>query len=553
MLASSSRPRKKSSSLSFRGAAGDEESRKASVFRARFLAKFTLSSFTTLRTVRTGRANGLEMTGIRNVLPRPARSRSERAPQCALTVACLVALTFISGSSSTASAQDPISTTIPTAAAFAGGSEETTKDPATTVFDHPATTKYWISGQMNWIGQGHGAFPAEYSGPNSLKNTSEFAVSEVVTLYTGYEATQNLQVLVDIEEAGGKGISSALGLAGFTNLDVVRNPYLGGSPYLARALVRYTIPLGGGETELERSWLNLATRAPSRRLEIVAGKLSLPDFFDANDVGSDSHLQFMNWTDDQNGAWDYAANTRGYTDGAVLQYFAPGWVVRFGEALMPKTANGIFLDADIARAHADNFEFELHPHPFGRHSTVVRLLSYVNHANMGSYRRAVDNFRAGLVSVPDITTVRRQGRKKYGFGLNLQQGLPHNFEAYSRWGWSDGRNESFAYTEVDRTAAAGIDLRGNGWRRRLDRIGAAFVVNGLSGDHREYLALGGLGFLLGDGKLNYGTERIFEAYYTAHLWRGFWGSLDLQHVRDPGYNRDRGPVTVPSMRLHVDF
>jgi len=359
--------------------------------------------------------------------------------------------------------------------------------------------------------------------------------------------------LVDIEEAGGKGISDALGLAGFTNLDVVRNPTLGITPYLARGLVRYTIPLGGGEVELDRGWLNLATKGSARRLEIIAGKMSLPDLFDQNDVGTDSHLQFMNWTDDQNGAWDYAANTRGYTDGLVLRYVAPGWAVRFGEALMPKVANGLFLDADLARARASNLELELHPVFFSHHPTVVRLLSYLNVANMGSYRAAIDDYRAGLVSVPDITAVRRQGRKKYGFGLNLQQDLPHHFEAYGRWGWGDGHNESFAYTEVDRTGQAGVGLRGDAWKRKLDRLGAAFVVNGLSGDHREYLALGGLGFLLGDGKLNYGTERIFEGYYTAHLWRGFWASFDLQHVTNPGYNRDRGPVTVPSGRLHIDF
>lgn len=421
------------------------------------------------------------------------------------------------------------------------------------IFDHPSGTRWWVSGQMNFIGQGHGAFPAPYSGPNSLKNTSEFALSDVLTLYTGYEVTSRLQVLVDIEQAGGHGISDALGIGGFTNLDVVRNPDLSKAPYLARGMIRYTIPLGGGTVETERGWFDLDASAPARRIEILAGKFSLPDVFDANAVGSDSHLQFMNWADDQNGAWDYAANTRGYTDGVVVEYIAPSWALRYGAAMMPKTANGIFLDADLARARGDNLELELHPALFRHHPSAARLLSYVNRANMGSYREAIDDYRAGLVSVPDITAVRRQGRKKYGFGVNLQQSLPGNFEAFARLGWSDGHNESFAYTEVDRSASVGADLRGDAWRRKLDKVGAAFVVNGLSGDHREYLALGGLGFILGDGALDYGTERIFETYYTAHLWRGFFGAIDLQHVTDPGYNRDRGPVWVPSVRLHIDF
>jgi high affinity Mn2+ porin len=448
-----------------------------------------------------------------------------------------------------ASAQDATAPNTPASDA------PTSEDPGTavTLFDHSSTTRWWLSGQMNFIGQGHGSFPAEYSGPNSLKNTPEFAVSQLLTLYTGYELTPDLEGLVDIEIAAGHGISNALGIAGFTNLDVVRNPDLSKAPYLARGMLRYTIPLSDEKVEAERSWLDLRTEVPARRIEIIVGKFSMPDFFDLNDVGTDSHLQFMNWCDDQNGAWDYAANTRGYTDGAIVQYIAPGWAVRYGLALMPKVANGIYLDADIARARGENLEFELHPALFRHRSSTVRLLSYVNHANMGSYRAAIDEFREGLVSVPDITAVRQQGRVKYGFGVNLEQDLPHNFRGFARWGWSDGHNESFAYTEVDRTGELGLDLSGNAWKRPFDKLGAAGIVNGLSGDHREYLALGGLGFLLGDGRLNYGTERIFETYYTAHLWRGFFGAIDVQHVTDPGYNRDRGPVWAPSIRLHIDY
>ena len=211
---------------------------------------------------------------------------------------------------------------------------------------------------------------------------------------------------------------------------MVRSPDLGWTPYLARGILRYTIPLGGGEMEQDRGWLDPESEVPRQRIEILAGKFSLPDFFDVNDVGGDSHLQLMNWTVDQNGAWDYAANTRGYTDGFVVQYLAPRWAVRYGMALMPKTANGPFLDADITRARGENLEFELHPAPFLHYSTAVRLLSYINHADMGSYREAIDQFRAGLVSTPDIVDVRQQGRKKYGFGVNLEQDLPHDLRAF---------------------------------------------------------------------------------------------------------------------------
>jgi carbohydrate-selective porin OprB len=256
---------------------------------------------------------------------------------------------------------------------------------------------------------------------------------------------------------------------------------------------------------------------------------------------------------DNNGAWDYAANTRGYTDGALLEYDDHQWSVRFAEALMPKVANGINLDADLLRAHAENVEGQYSGNLLHNLASVVRVLGYVNHANMGSYREAVDNYLAGLAPKPDIISTRVQGRVKYGFGVNLEQELTSQIGVFARYGWSDGRNESFAYTEVDETVELGGWVRGEKWRRKLDKFGLAFVSNGISKDHQEYLRLGGLGFLLGDGNLNYGRENILETFYNAHFWRGLYGAFNLQYIVDPGYNRDRGPVIVPGFRGHVEF
>jgi carbohydrate-selective porin OprB len=172
---------------------------------------------------------------------------------------------------------------------------------------------------------------------------------------------------------------------------------------------------------------------------------------------------------------------------------------------------------------------------------------------MGNYREAIDHFIAGQGTRPDIIATRRQGRHKYGFGVNLEQELTSKFGVFGRWGWSDGRNESFAYTEVDRTLEVGSYLKGDFWRRRHDRAGAVFTMNAISDDHARYLALGGLGFLLGDGALTYGRERIFEGYYTLHIWRGIFVSFDLQHIDNPGYNQARGPVVVPGLRLHLEL
>jgi hypothetical protein len=405
---------------------------------------------------------------------------------------------------------------------------------------------------VNLIRQQDPAFPAKYSGPNSFEPGAEHATSRVETVYTGFQITGRLEILADFESAGGAGLSNALGIAGFPNVDVVRNPSLPQTPYVSRVMLHYTIPLSKEMTDATRNPLSLASKVPARRLELRLGKMSTVDFFDLNSVGSDSHLQFMNWAAVNNGAYDYAADTRGYTYGFLAEYYDGKWAARFGEMLMPTVANGIKLDWDIARARGENFELEYHPELLRKRATVVRALSFVNHANMGNYREAIDGYLSGKDAVPDVTLYRKQGTVKYGFGLNAEQELTNLWRVFGRLGWNDGATESFAYTEIDRTGEFGSDFRGTPWHRAQDKVGAAFIVDGISGDHRRYLALGGLGFILGDGGLNYGLEKIFETYYTAHVWRGISLALDYQNVTNPGYNQDRGPASVVSVRVHIE-
>jgi carbohydrate-selective porin OprB len=375
----------------------------------------------------------------------------------------------------------------------------------------------------------------------------------VLTLFTGLRLTGTTELLCDVQESGGHGIGEALGLAGFTNLDVVRNPTLSKAPYIARLMVHQIIPLGRAKKPADRTPYSLFRELPERRLEVRFGKFSLVDFFDVNTYGSDSNFQFLNWTVDNAGTYDYAADTRGYTFAAMLEYHDRWWAVRFAEALMPKVANGIHLDADMARARAENIEFEFHKETIRHQQGVLRLLTFVNHANMGDYRQAVDNFLAGLTPIPEITAHPLQTTIKYGFSANFEQPLNDWMGVFGRWAWNEGQHESYAYTEVDQTDQIGVAFNGKAWRRKWDRTGAVFVSNGISRDHQQYLALGGNGFLLGDGRLNYGRENIFETYYTLHAWRGIYPAFGLQHINDPGYNRDRGPVLVPTLRLHVEF
>ena len=426
-------------------------------------------------------------------------------------------------------------------------------DPIPAMFSHPETDRLWISGQANFISQWHPGFHSPYEGRNSLSSQAQDASSRVLTLYTGLRFTKSAEVLCDVQETGGHGIGEALGLAGFTNLDVVRNPTLSKAPYVARLMWHQVISLSSEDAPAGRTPFSLFSRLPLRRIEIRFGKFGLADFFDLNSYGTDSNLQFMNWTVDNNGAYDYAADTRGFTFAAMFEYHDRHWAARFAEALMPKVANGIHLDANLGRARSENIELEIHRAVVFKQEGILRLLAYVNHANMGSYRQAIENFQAGVTSVPDITAHPLQTTIKYGFGANFEQPFNDWLGLFGRWGWNEGRHESYAYTEADATIELGLGASGARWNRKFDRVGLAFVSNGISRDHQQYLALGGLGFLLGDGRLNYGRENILETYYALHAWRGAYPSVGFQYVKNPGYNRDRGPVLVPTLRLHLEF
>ena len=271
----------------------------------------------------------------------------------------------------------------------------------------------------------------------------------------------------------------------------------------------------------------------------------------------------MNWTVDNNGAWDYAADTRGYTYGVTTEYEDDphALTARYALALMPTVANGIDLQWNLRRASGQNFELELRR---GLGSTLVpairkrkgavRLLGYVNQANMGVYR--VQNVIAVAGgTTPDITAHPLQVTTKYGLGANAEQEITDDLRLYARFGWNEGQHESFCYTEVDQTVAGGFDLFMRRFfpSRKFDKFGFTAVSNAIKRDHQTYLALGGKGFLLGDGRLNYAREDIVESYYNVHAVGGLFYAFDLQYVDHPGYNQDRGPVLVESVRMHVDF
>jgi high affinity Mn2+ porin len=409
--------------------------------------------------------------------------------------------------------------------------------------------------QYTFVLQNQSPLHSPYAGPLSLRPDGDTQPTHTFGFYFGWALAPWAQFYFDTEKFMGAGVSNATGLGGLTNGDVVREGAnsLPKRFYIARTYLRFMLPLGTELTRLAGAQDQIAGTEAARRLELKVGWLAVNDDFDKNRYAASTRNEFMNWSLWDNTAWDYAADTRGYTAGFMLAYVSPGWSLKYGMYRMPVHANGQELESSLHRAQGDNLELTLAPPQAG---TVLRLLGFRNVARMGIYAEALA-IAAAQGATPDIAADDREGRKKYGFGINAEQPLADDGASgvFARLGWNDGRTESFAFTEVDRLTSVGGQLSGVHWRRAEDVAGAAVAVEGLSGPHRAYLAAGGLGFLLGDGRLDYAHEQILEAYYRVQLpwqWAHVQLSPDFQFIRNPGFNAARGPVSFWAIRFHIE-
>lgn len=415
----------------------------------------------------------------------------------------------------------------------------------------PDAQRWNLFYQATSIGQYHGQFRALYEGVNSLSNSRERDVSLTTTLFLGLRLERNTQLYFDPEIAGGRGFSAVTGIANFTNGELPRVASATPKPYLARLYIVHDFGFGDAMETVDAEANQLAGQRPVTRYTVVAGRFTVTDFFDNNRYTHDPRSQFMGWATMYNGAWDYPADTRGYTWGWVHEFHARRWSLRYASAAEPKTANGGRFDRRLFRDRGDVVEGELRYEP-AKHPGAVRLLSYWNRTNSGYYADAIA-LAQQTGGVPDITAVRHTGTLKHGFGLNAEQELTKDIGAFLRLGWNDGKSQDFAFTAIDRLVSGGVSIAGSRWKRPHDNVASALTVSGLAGIHQQYLARGGLDFLIGDGRLTYGTERIWESYYSARLVSWLFASLDLQHITNPAFNRDRGPLWVPSLRLHIEY
>ena len=425
--------------------------------------------------------------------------------------------------------------------------------------DSLKSKRFTLHVQETTVSQYRPKFNAAYTGPHSQVPVNEWGTTITSTIFAGVRLWRNAQVFINPEIAGGHGLSSAFGIAAFTNGEAFRV----GSPdpkiYLARGYFKQLISLskdrerqGDGENKIEQL-------IPTKYIAFTFGKVSIADYFDDNTFSHNPRTQFLSWGLMSNGAWDYPANTRGYTPSAIIEYITPKIEIRYGLSMMPVTANGNVMDKNISKANANSFEIK-YKYKLKGMPGKISAIAFYNTAFMGSYTAQ------NIITTPDsanpnfykndysIVASRQYGRSKYGFGLNLEQYVTEDIGIFARASYNDGKNETWCFTEIDRAFSIGTSITGTKWKRKNDVFGLAYCISGLSQEHADYLSKGGLGFIIGDGKLNYSNEHLIESYYSASLLNGkIIPSLVYQFIANPAYNKDRGPISVYSIRIHFSI
>ena len=408
-----------------------------------------------------------------------------------------------------------------------------------------------VHAQSTYVWQSKPAFAVAYSGPNSLSPEREKSYSFTATAGLGFRPWSGGEIYFNPEAAQGVPLSSLTGLGGFTNGEIARTAGPKLKFYRARLFLRQTWDAGGAREPVEADMNQLAGSQDSRRWVLTAGNIAVGDIFDDNSYSHDPRTQFLNWSVMTHGAYDFAADARGYTWGAALEWYRDTWAVRAGRFIQPQEPNQQRLDRRIFRHYGDQIEVE-RSHAVAELAGKVRLLVFRNRALMSRFEDALD-LAAATGGVPDINEVRFADQVKRGAGINVEQAVSKDAGLFLRASWADGRTEAYAFAEIDRSLSAGLSVRGRAWGREDDVLGIAMARNALSSVHSEYLARGGLGFFVGDGRIRYRPEVIVEAFYNLRVAKAISLSLDWQRIRNPAYNADRGTANFGAARLHAEF
>jgi high affinity Mn2+ porin len=407
-----------------------------------------------------------------------------------------------------------------------------------------------VHGQLTLIEQGYPAFRSPYQGTNSLTGASQIQNTTSATAFVGYRPWDGTEVYINPELMQGFGLNNTLGVAGFPNGEAQKSNFPMPRIDIARVFVRQTFGLGGEQETIEDGPNQLAGKQDISRITVTAGRFAVLDIFEGNSYSHDPRVDFLNWNMYCCGSYDVTMDKIGYTWGAAAELNQKSWAIRAGYFLVPAVSNANSYDIHISERGEYIGELELRYSLFSQPGKF-RLMGWANIANMGGYADALA-MPVTTPDYPDITQTRHV-RTNYGFVANLEQAITADLGIFSRASWSPGRVELIGWTDCDESLSFGAVLKGSAWGRPDDKIGVGGVVEGLSSIARAYFAAGGLGILIGDGQLNYRPERILEAYYaySVNKWATF--TFDYQFIDNPGYNADRGPVSVFSGRLHAQF
>lgn len=416
----------------------------------------------------------------------------------------------------------------------------------------PDTPKAWgLSGQFTGVRQSHPSFTAPYTGQNSLSPNSSNATTTDMTIFAGMRISGSGELWINPEIDQGFGLSNTLGMAGYPSGEAYKvganAPYL----RLPRLFYRQVVNLRGEKQTMASVANQLGRTQSANNVILTIGKFSVTDVFDTNTYAHDPRSDFFNWSIVESGAFDYAADAWGFTKGASVEWTQSRWTLRGGFFDLSAFPNTTILDPTFSQ-HEWVGELE-ERYQLSEHPGKVKLLGFVNQGKMGSYTDALQ--LAQQTSNPPDTALVRRGSSQSGFAINLEQELTANIGTFARASMNNGNKEAFDFTEINQSLAAGLSLNGDRWGRHDDTFGFAAVANGLSTDARNYFAAGGMGILIGDGNLNYGSEKIMETYYSysVHPVDHLMLTLDYQYVINPAYNRDRGPVSILGARVHVEF
>lgn len=407
-----------------------------------------------------------------------------------------------------------------------------------------------VHGQTTLIGQGYPSFRSPYQGPNSLPGGGRGRETWTVGAFLGWRLWEGGELYFAPELAQGFGIGNSLGLGGFANGEAQK----GGAEYPKfrpqRYFFRQTFSLGGEQETVADGILQLAGKRDVDRITINVGRFAVGDFFDGNVYAKDPRVDFLNWSMWAAAAWDFPADLPGMTRGAVVELNRKDWAIRAGAFQVPSAPNSDVLTFKKGGAVV---EFE-ERHTIFDQPGKLRVGVFANRGNTASYRETVALAAIDpALDIDDIKIANRRERSKYGFYANLEQQIVTDVGLFARVSWNDGRNEILSFTDIDRSVSGGLSIKGSHWGRAIDTWGIGGAVNGLSQAHRDFLAAGATGLLIGDGRLNYRPERIFETFYSIGLWTGATLTADYQYIVNPAYNADRGPVSIFTGRFHAEF